>query len=154
MRRISESSRYGFICVQFSNKIEMPDIENRDDIEQLLRRFYSVAMEDELIGHHFVGLDLESHVPVFTDFWDKVLFGNRVYFGNPLAVHLKLTGKNPITLEHFQRWVELFGDAVDGLFEGETATNAKLRAKMIAHSLNTRIAEGDSGFVNIAEHVP
>lgn len=129
----------------------MKDIENRDDIARLLRRFYSAATEDALIGHHFTDLDLESHIPVFTDFWDKVLFGNRVYFGNPLAVHFKLNEKNPITLDHFRRWVELFSEAVDELFEGETAENAKERAKMIAHSLNTRLAAGDAGYVSIAE---
>jgi len=127
----------------------MKDIENREDITRLLRHFYSNATEDELIGHHFVGLDLESHIPVFTDFWDKILFGNPVYFGNPLAVHRKLTDSNPITLDHFRRWVELFGKAVDSLFSGETAENAKLRAKMIAHSLNERLSAGDSGFTNI-----
>jgi hemoglobin len=118
----------------------MKDIENREDIAALLRRFYSVAIKDEMIGHHFVGLDLEDHIPVFTDFWDKILFKNPVYFGNPLAVHFRLMEQNPITLEHFRRWVKLFGEAVDELYSGETAENAKLRAKMIAHSLNERLS--------------
>lgn len=129
----------------------MKDIENREDIAQLLRRFYSAATKDALIGHHFTDLDLESHIPVFTDFWDKVLFGNRVYFANPLAVHLRLTEKNPITLEHFRRWVELFSEAVDDLFEGDTAETAKERARTIAQSLHTRLAAGDPGYVKIAE---
>lgn len=129
----------------------MNDLENRKDITRLLRRFYSEAMKDELIGHHFAGLDLENHIPVFTDFWDKVLFKNPVYFGNPLAVHFRLTEENPITPEHFQRWVRLFGEAVDELFRGETAENAKLRAKIIAHSLNERLSAGDPGLVTISE---
>jgi hypothetical protein len=37
------------------------------------------------------------------------------------------------------RWVEIFSQTVDKFFSGETAENAKLRAKMIAHSLNQRI---------------
>ena len=130
---------------------EKKDIANREDIALLLRHFYSAATEDELIGHHFAGLDLENHIPVFTDFWDKILFKNPVYFGNPLAVHFKLTEENPITLEHFRRWVKLFGEAVDELFSGETAENAKLRAKTIAHSLNERLSAGDSGLVRISE---
>lgn len=127
----------------------MKDIESREDIMMLLTRFYSVAMEDELIGHHFEDLDLKSHVPVFTDFWDKILFGNPVYLGNPLAVHRLVSEKNALTLDHFRRWVAIFEATVDRNFEGKIAENAKLRAKMIAHSLNERLSAGDSGLVNI-----
>lgn len=124
----------------------MKDIENREDITLLLTRFYSIAMKDNLIGHHFKHLDLESHIPVFTDFWDKILFGNPVYFGNPLLVHKLLNDKDRITLDHFRRWVQLFGEAVDSLFVGDIAENAKLRAKMIAHSLNERLTSEDPSF--------
>ncbi len=118
------------------------DIETREDLEKLLSDFYSVAMRDEEIGHHFDDLDLESHLPVIVDFWEKVLFGKPVYFGNPLAIHRKLHEKSPLKLEHFGRWVDIFGAAVDKLFEGDTAENAKLRAKMIGHSLNQRLNGG------------
>jgi hemoglobin len=128
----------------------MKDIENREDITRLLEDFYRLALVDDLIGHHFVELDLENHLPVIIDFWDKILFGRPVYFGNPLAVHKVLSDKNPITLEHFQRWVNVFEATVDSLFEGEMAANAKLRAKMIAHSLNERLtSDAPTNFVDI-----
>lgn len=118
------------------------DIETRRDLEILLTEFYKIATVDAEIGHHFAGLDLASHLPVIVDFWEKVLFGKAVYFGNPLAVHQKLNEKAPLELEHFRRWVEIFSRTVDKLFAGETAENAKLRAKMIAHSLHQRV-QGD-----------
>lgn len=119
------------------------DIETRRDLEELLRGFYAVAAEDEEIGHHFDDLDLETHLPVIINFWEKVLFGKPVYFGNPLTVHQILHEKSPLKPQHFQRWFEIFSRTVDQLFAGATAENAKLRAKMIAHSLNQRInAEG------------
>lgn len=117
----------------------MKDIETREDIELLLTRFYDVAMTDDEIGHHFAELDLITHLPIIVDFWEKVLFGKNIYFGNPLFVHQKLHEKSPLTLEHFQRWVAIFSETVDANFEGETAENAKMRAKMIAHSLNERL---------------
>lgn len=117
----------------------MKDIETREDIELLLTRFYDVAMTDAEIGHHFAELDLVTHLPIIVDFWEKVLFGRDIYFGNPMFVHQKLHEKNPLTLEHFQRWVAIFSETVDSNFSGETAENAKLRAKMIAHSLNQRL---------------
>lgn len=115
------------------------DIKTRQDLELLLDEFYKVATVDAEIGHHFDELDLAAHLPVIVDFWEKVLFGSPVYFGNPLAIHQKLNEKSPLTLKHFQRWFHIFSQTVDEFFAGETAENAKLRAKMIAHSLNQRI---------------
>jgi hemoglobin len=115
------------------------DIETREDLELLLGEFYKIAVADSEIGHHFAELDLAAHLPVIIDFWEKILFGKPVYFGNPLAVHQILHEKSPLKLEHFQRWFEIFSQTVDKLFAGETADNAKLRAKMIAHSLNQNL---------------
>jgi hemoglobin len=47
--------------------------------------------------------------------------------------------KSALKLEHFQRWVEIFHATVDKFFAGEMADAAKLRAKMIAHSLNQNL---------------
>lgn len=117
------------------------DIETREDLEKLLTEFYSVALYDKEIGHHFVDLDLKFHLPVIVDFWEKVLFGKPVYFSNPLLVHQQLHEKFPLKPEHFRRWVEIFNATVDALFAGETAENAKFRAETIAHSLNQRLNE-------------
>jgi hemoglobin len=127
----------------------MKDIESRADIEFLLREFYSVALVDPLIGHHFADLNLESHLPVIVDFWEKVLFGKNIYFGNPLFIHKILHEKSPLKLEHFQRWVEIFSETADTNFSGEMVENAKLRAKMIAHSLNQRLNEEEPQPANI-----
>ncbi len=120
------------------------DIENREDLDLLLSEFYSVAMVDAEIGHHFVDLDLESHLPIITDFWEKVLFSRPVYFGNPLVVHQVLHAKAPLKYEHFVRWVEIFSGTIDQLFEGGLAEAAKLRAKMIAHNMNRHLNGGTS----------
>lgn len=117
----------------------MKDIETRADLELLLAEFYKIAPYDAEIGHHFDDTDLAAHLPVIVDFWEKLLFGTPVYFGNPMIVHQKLHEKAPLTLEHFRRWVEIFSQTIDRFFAGEQAENAKLRAKMIAHSLNARL---------------
>ena len=115
------------------------DIETRGDLEILLAEFYKTAIKNAEIGHHFAGLDLAAHLPIIVDFWEKILFGKPVYFGNPLLIHQKLNEKSPLTLEHFQKWFQIFSQTIDENFAGEMAENAKLRAKMIAHSLNQRI---------------
>ncbi len=117
----------------------MADIETRRDIESLLEDFYSVVMSDPEIGHHFDELDLESHLPVIADFWEKVLFGNPVYFNNPLAVHFRLHAKAPLEPEHFARWVEVFSRSVDKRFKGSIADEAKRRAGVIAGNMSARL---------------
>ena len=115
------------------------DIETRGDLEILLAEFYKTVIKNAEIGHHFAGFDLAAHLTIIVDFWEKILFGKPVYFGNPLLIHQKLNEKSPLTLEHFQKWFQIFSQTIDENFAGEMAENAKLRAKMIAHSLNQRI---------------
>lgn len=117
----------------------MKDIETREDLEKLLAEFYKIVIPDAEIGHHFAEMDLETHLPVIVDFWEKVLFNKPIYFGNPLEIHQKLHEKFPLKPEHFHRWVEIFIATIDENFAGEQAENAKLRAKTIADSLNQRL---------------
>ena len=128
-----------FVTSNLGYNRQMKDIETRQDLELLLTEFYKIAPTDAEIGHHFDGVDLAAHLPVIVDFWEKVLFGKLVYFNNPLQVHQILHDKSPLTLEHFQRWVEIFTTTIDKNFAGAQAENAKLRAKMIAHSLNQNL---------------
>jgi hemoglobin len=118
------------------------DIETRADIDLLLTEFYNILIDDSEIGHHFVGLDLKGHLPIIGDFWEKVLFGNPVYFGNPLKVHRTLHEKSPLRGEHFTRWVGIFRETVGRLFVGEVAALAVLRARAIGHSLNQNLNGG------------
>lgn len=117
----------------------MGDIATRGDIEALLVDFYSVVMADPEIGFHFDELDLEAHLPVITDFWEKVLFGNPVYFNNPLAVHFRLHERAPLLPGHFERWVEVFGNSVDKFYSGPVADAAKQRAAVIANNMSSRL---------------
>ena len=115
------------------------DIKTREDLEFLLTEFYRIAPNDAEIGHHFEDLDLESHLPVIVNFWEKVLFNKPVYFNNPLFIHQKLHEKFPLKPKHFQRWVEIFSRTIDKFFAGERAEDAKIRAGMIANSLNHKL---------------
>ena len=120
----------------------MRDIESRIDIERLLHEFYKIVPNDPEIGHHFEELDLEHHIPIIADFWEKVLFGSPVYFNNPLLIHQKLHERSQLKPDHFARWVGIFCQTVDNLFAGETAETAKVRARAIADSLDQRLNGG------------
>ena len=69
------------------------DIINRADCERLVRAFYGRAMSDAILGFLFVDvarLDLESHVPRITDFWETILLGAQRYSGGAFRPHAEL----------------------------------------------------------------
>ena len=117
------------------------DIENREEIDLLMRVFYRRAMADETIGYIFTDvakLDLKHHLPIIGDFWETLLFQTGVYQKhgrNPLMVHGELSVKEPLLPKHFQRWLEIFTETVDELFHGERSDFLKIRARMIGNRM-------------------
>jgi hemoglobin len=115
-----------------------PDIASRDDIDRLLRHFYGLAMQDEVIGYLFTDvahLDLEAHLPVIGNFWEAVLLQRPVYRGNPMRQHHALHAMSALRAEHFQRWVSLWSDSVEALFAGPLADEARRRAAIVAEAM-------------------
>jgi hemoglobin len=119
----------------------MKDIENRQDIDALMRLFYERAIADGTIGYIFTdvaNLDLEHHLPIIGDFWETMLFqsGSYAQHGrNPLQVHAALNEKVELLPKHFRRWLEIFERSVDELFTGERAEFLKMRAAAIANRM-------------------
>ncbi len=123
------------------------DIENREDIERLMRLFYAKAIPDDIIGHYFtqvIQMDLEQHLPVITDFWETVIFGVAKYKSNAIVVHQHLHMKSAFTEQHFERWVTLFQSTIDELFSGDNAELAKQRALSIATVMKIKTIHGSS----------
>lgn len=125
-----------------------PDIRNREDIDALMVRFYERVMCDEKIGYIFTDvarLDLDKHLPVIGDFWETLLFRTGDYSRHgrtPLEVHGELNEKTPLLPEHFDRWLLIFGETVDELFDGEVSDFIKIRARAIAHRMMEYIGGG------------
>ncbi|NEM99632.1 group III truncated hemoglobin [Pontibacter burrus] len=114
------------------------DIENEDDIKLLVDTFYDHVNQDELLGpvfNDFAKIDWEHHLPLMYNFWSTVLFGSMAYKGQPFPKHMRL----PIKREHFGRWVELFTQTIDALFEGVKAVEIKQKATSIAQVFQMRL---------------
>lgn len=111
------------------------DLAGRDDLERLLRDFYSRAFEDELLRHVFVDvvhMDLEEHLPKIVDFWQKVLFNTGTYDGRVMEVHRRVHGRVPLTPAHFSRWLELWRASLDAGFAGPVTDQADAHAQRMA----------------------
>ncbi|MHA7271087.1 group III truncated hemoglobin [Arthrobacter sp. HLT1-20] len=122
---------------------QRPDIADRADILRLVEAFYTEAFADDLIGPVFtevVHMDLERHLPIMADFWETVLFRAGLYKRNALKIHFDISAREPLTLEHFNRWLRLWSRTVDGLFAGEKAELAKAQAHVIAGSMHRRVS--------------
>ncbi len=116
----------------------MRALENRSDVELLVKTFYEAVRQDSLIGPIFdvqVKVDWDVHIPKLVGFWHDMLFGGEEYRGRPFAPHIPLDLKP----EHFERWLHLFFRTVDQLFHGHKADEVKFRAWRIAENFQANI---------------
>ncbi len=121
------------------------DIENRDDIYLIVKKFYVKLMNDDLMYHFFEDfsnpIHLEKHLQILVNFWDNILFYSGTYKKNAMQPHLELHVNKPFKTEHFQQWLIHFNNTVDELFKGEMAHTAKSRAISIATVMQIKISE-------------
>jgi hemoglobin len=110
-----------------------------------VRTFYRAAAMDDVLGPVFAAahVDWPDHLATVADFWMWQLLGVRGYEGNPLLAHRPAHEATPFTDAHFDRWLALFTETVDELFEGPTAELAKARAAKMAQALQ-RLLRGES----------
>ncbi|MBL0043904.1 MAG: group III truncated hemoglobin [Flavobacteriales bacterium] len=85
--------------------LQTQDISTSEDIHELVERFYRKLVVDPVIGHFFVGLDLEHHIPRIASFWEMILLNKPGYVTNVTEVHLKLNQRIPMERVHFDQLV-------------------------------------------------
>ncbi|TNE53815.1 MAG: group III truncated hemoglobin [Bacteroidetes bacterium] len=113
----------------------MKDISTKEDISLLVNDFYGKVLKNESLAPFFQKLDFEKHMPKMEHFWAFVLLDEANYTTNVIAKHLHM----PIEQEHFDTWLQLFGETVDEHFSGEKANMAKERAKLIALTIQYKL---------------
>jgi len=117
-------------------------IASRADVEELVNRFYDRVKADDLLGpifHDVARVNWDKHLPIMYDFWCSILLDEDVYHRNAMIPHLQLNKRFPLEARHFQRWLQLFDETVDGYYEGEKAELAKFRATSIAGVMRTKL---------------
>jgi hemoglobin len=122
----------------------MKAIDTRDDIELLVKEFYSKVRKNPTLGPIFddvMKIDWDHHIPILIDFWETILLDNPVYRRNAMGVHFGVNEKIKLEKEHFTTWLFLFDSTVDEYFEGEKAVLAKRRAHDIANLMSYKMDE-------------
>ncbi|WP_333661423.1 group III truncated hemoglobin [Chishuiella changwenlii] len=122
------------------------DIKTSEDVALLVNTFYDKVQNDDVIGYFFsdvAKVNWSEHLPHMIQFWETVLLGKATFEGWPMRTHLVLNKKEKLLPHHFDRWIELWYGIVDSLFEGDVATEAKNRARIMKDLILFKIDQMD-----------
>lgn len=114
---------------------------NEDSIRALVHGFYDTAQKDPLIGPIFAREVAADHWPAHLEkmcaFWSSLLLKTRRYQGHPLRPHLRIA---ELSDDHFRRWLSLFRQTAERVFDAEDAIAVTATATNIAQSFRLSVA--------------
>jgi len=118
----------------------MKAIESKEDITRLVAKFYAKVRKDSLLGaifnHHIADDEWPAHLAKLSDFWEVHLLRGSSFRGNPVQKHIQVDQhlKHTMNKQHFDRWLELWSETLDSLYQGELADKAKLAAQRMGQA--------------------
>ena len=109
----------------------------KENLNKMVILFYTKILQDEIVGPFFIeklGDDLKNekwvpHIELLTNFWASIALGDPTYRGNPFAPHLDIADISTVA---FRRWLELFAQTLDTIYEPQIAEQFKQRSTVIA----------------------
>ena len=120
------------------------DLDTPEEIFELVTRQYSDIVQDDLLATYFAfgadAMDWRAHILRVADYWNHVLLFAPSYeidiIGRHQAIH---EDGEPFSADAFDRWLQIFLDAVDGGWTGPNAEIAKKRATGMAWAMAQRV---------------
>lgn len=114
------------------------DITTIKDVQLLVDSFYEKVRKDDLLKNIFNTVIQDKwpqHLNKMYKFWQTILLGEHTYTGTPFMPHAHL----PVSIAHFERWLELFHGTVNEYFEGQTAQRAIWQSERMATIFHSKI---------------
>jgi len=111
------------------------DSLSEEGIGHLVDCFYAKIRVDPDLGPIFdrvVRGKWEPHLETMRNFWSSVMLTSARYEGAPVLAQLRIKDIDP---RMFDRWLRLFGETCDELFEDEVAEAFRVKAARIAESM-------------------
>jgi hemoglobin len=111
------------------------DHVSEDGIRRLVDAFYVRVRQDAELAPIFARAipgDWGPHLDKMYAFWSSVMLTTGRYKGNPLAKHFALPGMRPAL---FERWLALFNETANELFDDDISAEFRAKAERIAESL-------------------
>ncbi|WP_287496812.1 group III truncated hemoglobin [Pandoraea sp. CB10b_02] len=116
----------------------LADIDE-DAVRVLVHTFYGRIRDDDMLGPVFrEALEgrWDLHLDKMVAFWSSIVLGAKRYRGNVTQAHQPF---GHLSGEHFSRWLSLFFDTLDKLFEPQAAFAFAEPAIRIAESLQLNL---------------
>lgn len=111
------------------------DHVSEDSIRRLVDSFYAKVRRDPELAPIFLRAipgDWQPHLNKMYDFWSSVMLTTGRYKGNPVIKHQVLPGMKTFL---FERWLALFSETCDELFDEAVGDAFRGKAARIAESL-------------------
>jgi len=108
---------------------------DEDGLKRLIALFYERVRADAELGPIFNDAiaDWPAHLEQLCAFWSSVMLTSGRYKGNPMAAHMKHSGR--ITPELFARWLALWNATAAEIMPAAAAASLQAKAARIAESL-------------------
>jgi hemoglobin len=108
-------------------------------LKQLVEAFYDRVRADRLIGPIFLDAiaDWPEHLDKLQAFWSSVMLTSGRYKGQPLPAHVRHGAR--IDAPAFDRWLALWAEVTNEMFEPALAAQFQEKAARIAESLHLGI---------------
>jgi len=110
----------------------------KENLNKLVLTFYAKVIKDDLIGPIFIdvlGEDMKgetwkAHIELLTNFWAAIALGESNYNSSPFAPHLAFADR--LSVKAFERWLKLFFETLNSIYEPQLAQQFLARSKNIA----------------------
>lgn len=124
----------------------MNDIQTREDIVLIMRKFYDKLLADESINFFFtktttVSDHLEEHFEILATFWEQSLFLKGGYTNNMFQIHKDIHNKHSFEKHHYQTWLNHLNSCVDENFIGPYAEQMKTQALSMATIMQIKFSQ-------------
>ncbi|WP_290537874.1 MULTISPECIES: group III truncated hemoglobin [Alcanivorax] len=122
---------------------DLPDLDCRENIDAMVHGFYGRLLDDPVMAPMFLdvaAIDLDKHLPIICQYWHKMLLGDRDYRRHMMAKHRALDDKQPLTGEHYERWLWHFMKNLEGRFAGICTEKSKRIATRVIDNLHSQIS--------------
>lgn len=136
-----------FPGLSLTERPSAPHADARGITEELIRsvvdEFYRRTREDDELGpifnHHVQ--DWDHHLAKMVDFWSAALLKTGRYFGRPIERHRLIDN---LSIDHFQRWIDLFDATTRELCQPAEAQAFLIRAHKMRDAMtkNLRVDRG------------
>lgn len=120
------------------------DLDSREQIVELVTRFYRQIAQDERFHHWFATIadvDWHAHVAELTDYWTALLLDESSHrpADDVIEAHRWLHDADPFDTDLFERWLEIFDTTLDAGWSGPLTEAARHRGHGIAWAMAKRL---------------